>query len=258
VQDWQTVFHAGANKLNNCVWTPTFSLLLINPLLQIVNEHTLMANRDMEEMFLNFNLHPDTMKYPCIDIRLMFTPKEYPNRWMCWTCNLMGFKASPYNLVRMCLIAKEIIQGDQNDKCNAFHWTHFRLNLPGTRNYKPAHAWVSKQQQDKLLASNFVCFVDDQQVTAASSQCIIKAGHAISTQESYLGLHDALCKIRAPHGLQCPGAWAGTNMCIKEGLGVVVLMSQEKWDQMKAICVHWLEVLRQDEKNLEYKKLLSD
>jgi hypothetical protein len=47
-------------------------------------------------------------------------------------------------------------------------------------------------------------------------------------------------------------------VCIKEGLGVVALMSQEKWDQMKAIRVHWLEVLRRGETELEYKKLLSD
>ncbi len=95
-------------------------------------------------------------------------------------------------------------------------------------------------------------------MTAANSQCIIEAGHAISMQESYIGLQDALCKIRAPHGLQCPGAWAGTDVCIKGGLWVVVLTSQEKWDQMKAICVHWLEVLGRGETELEYKKLLSD
>ncbi len=57
VQDWRTVFHARANKLNDCVWTPSFSLPLLNSLLRIVDETTVMANRDMEEMFLNFNLH---------------------------------------------------------------------------------------------------------------------------------------------------------------------------------------------------------
>jgi hypothetical protein len=144
VQDWQTVFHAGANKLNNCVWTPSFSLPMINFLLQIVNKHTLKADWDIGEMFLNFNLHPDTVKYACVNIGPLFIPKECPNCWMCWTCNLMGFKALPYNSVRMYLVTNEIIQGDQNNKCNAFHCTHLRLNLPGMRNYKPVHAWVSK------------------------------------------------------------------------------------------------------------------
>ncbi len=82
---------------------------------------------------------------------------------------------------------------------------------------------------DGFLASNFVCFVDDQRVTAPSSQCIIKAGHAISTRKSYLGLQDALCKIRAPHGSCCPGAWAGSNVCVEAEMGVMVLTSQEKW-----------------------------
>ncbi len=107
VQDWYMAFHVGANKLNDCIWTPSFSLPTINSLLQIVKEHTLMANRDMGEMFLNFNLYPDTVKYACINIGPLFTPKECPNHWMCWTCNMMGFKALPYNLVCMYLVRRK-------------------------------------------------------------------------------------------------------------------------------------------------------
>jgi hypothetical protein len=44
VQDWWTVFHAGTNKLSNCIWTPLFSLPTVNSLLCIVNHNTLMAN----------------------------------------------------------------------------------------------------------------------------------------------------------------------------------------------------------------------
>ena len=33
VQDWRVVFHAGANKLNDCVWAPSFMLPTINSLL---------------------------------------------------------------------------------------------------------------------------------------------------------------------------------------------------------------------------------
>jgi hypothetical protein len=91
---------------------------------------------------------------------------------------------------------------DCHDKNNTFQWAHLCLNLPGIKNYKPAQAWVSKFWEDELLASNFVCFIDDQQVAAFSSQRIIKAGHAISTGKSYLGLMDALHKVRASHGLR--------------------------------------------------------
>jgi hypothetical protein len=37
-----------------------------------------------------------------------------------------------------------------------------------------------------------------------------------------------------------------------------VLTSQEKWDWLKAICTHWLEVLNKGGTKLDYKKLLSD
>jgi hypothetical protein len=80
---------------------------------------------------------------------------------------------------------------------NTFQWEHLRLNLPGTKTYKPSQAWISKRRADESLASNFVCFVDNQQVAAASSQHIIEVGHAISTRKSYLGIQDALRKIRA-------------------------------------------------------------
>ena len=104
----------------------------------------------------------------------------------------MGFKASPYNSVRMYLVAEEVIRGDCHDPNNAFQWSHLRLNLPGSKGYTPSRSWISKQRGDNSLASDVVCFVDNQRVTASTSARIAKAGHAISTKESYLGLQDAL------------------------------------------------------------------
>jgi hypothetical protein len=54
VIDWHIMFHAGANKLNDCVWMPSFSLPTLNLLLRLVDEDSLiMADQDMGEMFLN-------------------------------------------------------------------------------------------------------------------------------------------------------------------------------------------------------------
>ena len=39
VQDWRIVFHAGANKLNNSVWAPSFALPTMNSLLRIVDSN---------------------------------------------------------------------------------------------------------------------------------------------------------------------------------------------------------------------------
>jgi hypothetical protein len=36
VQDWRVVFHAGANKLNDAVFVPSFSLPTVNLLLWLV------------------------------------------------------------------------------------------------------------------------------------------------------------------------------------------------------------------------------
>jgi hypothetical protein len=162
VQDWRIVFHAGANKLNDCIWAPSFSLPTVNSLLQITDERALMRDQDLGKMFLLFQLHPNTVKFTAVDLGpLQFNIKECPHRWVCWARNLMGFKSLPYNSVRMYLISEEIIRGDCHDLDNAFQWHSIMLNLPGTKGYKPALSWISKRQNDGSLASDFVCFVDD-------------------------------------------------------------------------------------------------
>ncbi len=47
-------------------------------------------------------------------------------------------------------------------------------------------------------------------------------------------------------------------MCVEEGVGVVLLTLQEKWDCMKAICLKWLSLLEQGSTKLKYKELQSD
>ncbi len=198
VDDWRIVFHAGANKLNDCVWTPSFCLPTVNSLLRITDKSMLMQDMDVGEMFLNFQLHPNTMRFAAVDLGpLDFTTDKCPHRWMCWTRNLMGFRSSPYNSVKMYLIAEEIIRGDHRNPTNAFQWDTIQLNLPGSPNYHPLQAWLSKQRADGSLASDFVCFVDNLRVTGQGRERVIEAGHAISTREAWLGIQDALRKLRS-------------------------------------------------------------
>jgi hypothetical protein len=158
----------------------------------------------------------------------------------------------------MYLVSEEIIRGDRHDTTNAFQWTTLLLNLPGTKGYRPALAWISKRRDDRSLASDFVCFVDDLRITGQGSQRVREAGHAISSRQSYLGIQDALRKLRSPDGTRRPGAWAGVNVCVDEDRGVVVLTSQEKWDRMKAICEYWRGILGKDDTDLDFKRLRSD
>jgi hypothetical protein len=259
VQDWRIVFHAGANKLNDAVFVPSFSLPTVNSLLWLVDGKTLMSDRDMGDMFLNFQLHANTVESTAIDLRPLDLDKsKYPHRWMCWRRNLMGFKSSPYNSVRMYLIAEEILRGDRMDYKNPFQWESLMLNLPGDACYSPADAWISKRRADNSRASDFVCFVDDQRITGEGEERVEEAGHALSTRESYLGLQDALRKVRHPKGSKRPGAWAGVNVVIEDDGSVAVMTSQEKWNRLKAICTHWLGEINAGRLQLDFKKLQSD
>ena len=259
VQDWRTVFHAGANKLNDVVWVPSFGLPTVNSLLRITDVLSLMEDRDVEEMFLNFQLHSDAMKYTGIDIGpLEFTLDECTSRWVCWNRNLMGFRPSPYNSIRMFLIAEEVIRGDRHDPSNPLQWNCILLNLPGTREYNPSIAWISKRRTDGSLASDFVTFVDDLRLTAQGPERVKELGHTVSTKQAYLGIQDALRKLRAAGGTKRPGAWAGSSVCVEDDKGLVVLTSQEKWDRLKTICRHWLECITRGETMLDFKRLRSD
>ncbi len=89
-------------------------------------------------------------------------------------------------------------------------------------------------------------------------QRLNKARHAISTRESYLGIQVALMKIRSAKGSCHPGARAEANVCIEDNKSVSILTSQEKSDQLKGICTHWLNLLDWGETLLDHKKLQSD
>lgn len=85
VQDWRIVFHARANKLNNSIWAPPFLLPFVNSLLCIVDLLMTMSKQDMGEMFLSFQLHPDTVQSAATDLCLLdFSFAKASHRWMCW------------------------------------------------------------------------------------------------------------------------------------------------------------------------------
>ena len=259
IQDWRIVYHAGANGLNEKVWAPSFWLPGVNSLVRMLDLTSVMEDRDIGEMFLNFELHPMVRKFAGVDVGpLGFTKEECASRWLCWTKNLMGFGPSPFNSIKMTLIAEEVIKGDRHDAMNAFQWKRVALNLPGSDGYDPGCAWVTKVRADKTLASDFVQFVDDQRLAASGSKRMEDAGHTLSSRESYLGIQDALRKLRGGGGTCYPGAWAGVVVFNDEELGLVVLTSQEKWDRLKSICSKWLMRLEAGELELDHTELRSD
>lgn len=262
VLDWRIVYDAGANGLNDAVWAPSFWMPTFMSLLRILDTSSWMEDRDLGEMFINFPLHRSVRRCTGVDLRPLGlseyllggvgrTRKE-------WRRCLMGFKSSPYNAIRTNLIAEEIIRGDRQDSDNTFQWEEVAMNLPGTGDYDPTRGWIARLRKDGTLATDYVCFVDDQRFAGGSNERLVACGHRVSTRKSCLGIQDALRKLRASGGTKHPGSWAGVVVINDDELGLVILTSQEKWDRMKQIIRKWLARLEAGEKRVDHGELASD
>ena len=116
--DIRIVYDATAYKLNECVWVPSFWLPTLDMLPWALGHNSWMADRDITDMFLNFQLHAEVVPYIGVDLGPMYEKGESVGnrRWACWDRNLMGFAASPYNSIKMVLIAEEVCKGNRHQK----------------------------------------------------------------------------------------------------------------------------------------------
>jgi hypothetical protein len=144
--DIRLVYNATANKLNECVWVPSFWLPTIDSLVRACDVDTWMTDRDIGDMFLNFQLHASVIPFTGVDLSSLYNSlDEAGPRWAVWERNLMGFTASPYSSIKMALVAEEICKGDQLEtgvgvdgkELNPFQWNCVPLNLPGIEGYDP-------------------------------------------------------------------------------------------------------------------------
>ena len=102
-----------------------------------------MTDRDVADMFLNFQLHQSVMPFTGIDLAPLREAEDEGPRWLIWARCLMGFKSSPYNAIKMALIVEEVILGNRREtglgadgkELNPFQWDRVRLNLPGSPGY---------------------------------------------------------------------------------------------------------------------------
>jgi len=132
---------------------------MVSSLLRIVDKSSFMEDRDIGEMFHNFDLHHSMQRFAGVDVGPWdFSEEECPHRWLVWTQNLMGFKPSLFNSVRMFLIAEEMIRGDRHDTSNPFQWEAIELNLPGKEGYTPTRAWISDiEEKSRWNAGHQLC-----------------------------------------------------------------------------------------------------
>ena len=262
--DLRIVFDASANGLNDAVWSPSFWLPTVESMLRALTPTSFMLDRDVGEQFHNFPLHPSVWPYTGLDLGPIIDDESEKDdhsvvtkgRWYHWVRCLMGFKPSPYNAVKMTLIAEEIVRGDRLDEENPFHWTSVELNLPGMIDYDPTKSWLYKLRQDGREACDLFTFVDDERVVGPDQELVWKAGHRLASIQAYLGIQDAARKLREVS--QTPGAWAGSVVHILPEHGVCVLTSPEKWEKLRGILKKWLTLVKSGEEELDHKELLSD
>jgi hypothetical protein len=214
--DVRLVYDATANGLNECVWSPSFWLPTIDTLVRGLDEHSWMTDRDIGDMFLNFQLHELAISFTGVNLSTLYdSPDNVGLRLAVWDRNLMGFAPSPYNSIKMAMIVEEVAKGDRRQvgkgkdgrDLNPFQWESVRLNLPGTRNYNPCVSWLSKRQKDSRIACDVFTFVDDERVTGPDEELTWQASHKLASAQSYLGIQDAARKARPCS--KAPGAWAG-------------------------------------------------
>jgi hypothetical protein len=197
------VYDAMANKLNECAWVPSFWLPTIDSLVRALNKESWMTNRNVGDMFLNYQLHCTAVLYTGVDLSFLYKNEdEVGPRWAVWDKNLMRFVASPYNSIKMALVAEEVCRGDRHEQglgtdgreLNPFQWGSIQLNLLGLEGYDPCKLWVSKMQADGRIACNLFTFVDDERVTGPDKDLTWQASHALASKQSYLGIQDAARK----------------------------------------------------------------
>ena len=81
----------------------------------------------------------------------------------------MGFKPSPYLVVRFRALAIEIAVGDPHDEVNPFYWEKVKLNLPCSDSFDPSLPWIYKWNPNVgAIAGDFISFVDDYRITGFS------------------------------------------------------------------------------------------
>jgi hypothetical protein len=164
-----------------------------------------MTDRDVGDMFLNFQLHESVVPYTEVDLLSLYGAGEEDGPWWAmWDRNLMGFAASPYSSIKMSLIVGEICRGDRHEEgvgidgreLNLFQWHHIQLNLPGTRDYNPCLSWVSKMRADESAACDVFEFVNNERVTGMDKELTWQASQVLASKQSLLGVQDAGRKAR--------------------------------------------------------------
>jgi hypothetical protein len=85
LSDIRIVYDATASGLNEAVWAPSFWLPTIDSsMVRALGSSSWMVDRDIGDMFLNFQLHESAWCYAGIDIKPIMTKKEVSMKKARW------------------------------------------------------------------------------------------------------------------------------------------------------------------------------
>jgi hypothetical protein len=114
--DIRMVYDATANGLNDAVWVPTFWMPTVWSLIRTLDTDSWMTDRDIADMFLNFQLHPTIIPYAGVDLGPLHEDEGDQGipRWAVWDRMLMGFSGSPYGAVKLGLVVEEVCRGNRH------------------------------------------------------------------------------------------------------------------------------------------------
>lgn len=244
LDDVRIVYDGTASGLNDAIWAPSFWLPTIDSLVRALDADSWMSDRDIGDMFLNFQLHKSAWPFAGVDIGPILDEegKASEDRWYHWCRNAMGFTSSPHNSIKMALVAEEVILGDRLDKNNPFQWSRVELNLPGMLKYNPSKTWMARVRKDGLNACALFTFVDDKRITGATRELAWQASSRLAQIQAYLGIRqDATRKVGLC--LQQPRSWAGAVVHVRPGEGVFILTSEEKWIKLKDTVEKWIGIV---------------
>ena len=262
--DIRLVYDGTASGLNDSLWVPSFWLPTIDSVTRALGSDSYMADRDIGDCFLNYQLDPAVVPYTGVDLNPLYKKGENEHaRIGHWDRSGMGFKSSPYTSCLLGLVVEEVCKGDRNNtrlgidgkEENPFQWHSVRLNLPGP-DYDPSLSWVSKLRKDGRLACDIFTFVDDERLVGPTRELTYQAAHTMAAKQAYMGVQDSSRKVRPVS--KRTGAWAGSVVHVIEELGVCQLTSEEKWQKMKTILQKLASVLDGGAKELNHSELISD
>jgi hypothetical protein len=245
--DIRMVYDGSKCKLNAATFAPWFAVPTSSSLERTVLPHTVQADNDFADMFLNFQLHEEMKKYTGVDVTDLLNDEEAAEEigrftsaedvYTVWDRPAMGLTASPYQAVQTATRGKRVMLGDRKDPKNPFAWDEVVLNAPGQADYDPTLPWIYKARGDTLIASDIHTYIDDNRSTANSSQGAWQASSKVAKVCAWLGMQDAARKRRAPS--QAPGAWAGT-VIRTDGTTVEKMVSQSRWDKTREK-IRWID-----------------